>query len=133
MISAESIVTQEMEVDAEFIHKAMELGSLKAYLEGCSGAPPALYIVTGLKIVYGASAQSETKSDMEASFGAQVLGQETAKGASMMDGGDATASHELEVIGIGEDVTPEPEAVEYEEVILQKDQEADTDWIVPEV
>ncbi|KAK3343413.1 hypothetical protein B0T25DRAFT_593127 [Lasiosphaeria hispida] len=82
VISAEELETQEMEldtVDDEFLTASMQAPSVKAYLAGCRDPPPALYMVTGLKIVYGASVTTGSTASFDASAGAEAGGESLLK------------------------------------------------------
>jgi hypothetical protein len=72
VISVSELETLEFIATDDFVNKSMKLKSIEAYLEGCRDPPPPLYMVTGLKIVRGASAKSEATAKAEASFGANV-------------------------------------------------------------
>lgn len=72
IISASELETHEFIATADFVNKSMKLKSIEAYLDGCRDPPPPLYIVTGLKIVRGASAKSEATAKVEASLGANI-------------------------------------------------------------
>jgi hypothetical protein len=82
VIAAEALETQEMELDAvddEFLAASMQVPSVKAYLAGCRDPPPALYMVTGLKIVYGASVTTSTSTSFDATAGAEAGGESVLK------------------------------------------------------
>jgi hypothetical protein len=72
VISASALEKHEFLATDDFVNKSMKLKSIKAYLEGCRDPPPPLYMVTGLKIVRGASTNSEATAKVEASLGANV-------------------------------------------------------------
>jgi hypothetical protein len=72
VISASELETREFVATNDFVDKSMKLGSIQAYLAGCGDRQPPLYMVTGLKIVRGASANSEVSAKLEASMAANA-------------------------------------------------------------
>jgi hypothetical protein len=72
VISASELETREFVATNDFVDKSMKLGSIQAYLAGYGDRPTPLYLVTGLKIVRGASANSEVSAKVEASMAANA-------------------------------------------------------------
>ncbi|PMD18426.1 hypothetical protein NA56DRAFT_647884 [Hyaloscypha hepaticicola] len=81
IISASELVTFEFEADQQFVNDSMHLASITTYLQGYpqDEAPPPLYMVTGLKVAYGASLESTTSSNAEGAMGIQLPGADTKK------------------------------------------------------
>lgn len=82
IIAAEQLETQELELDAvndEFLAASMKAPSVVAYLAGCRDPPPPLYMVTGLKIVHGASVTTGTSTSVDVNVGAEAGGEDVLK------------------------------------------------------
>lgn len=82
VIAAEQLETQEMELDAvddEFLAASMKAPSVVAYLAGCRDPPPPLYMVTGLKIVHGASVTTGKSTSVDVNVGAEAGGEDVLK------------------------------------------------------
>lgn len=82
IIAAEQLETQEIELDAvddEFLAASMKTPSVVAYLAGCRDPPPPLYIVTGLKIVHGASVTTGKSTSVDVNVGAEAGGEDVLK------------------------------------------------------
>jgi hypothetical protein len=82
VVSAELLETQEMELDAvgdEFLAASMSAPSVVAYLAGCRDPPPPLYMVTGLKIVHGASVTTGKSTSVHVNVGAEAGGEDVLK------------------------------------------------------